>query len=511
MWAHVRRARALLEHVARDAPLTRLILRGLDVGSWQDARADWRIRGNRIRLRLRRGPAAGVYPVAAVRIESWGARLRIGHRRRPFAEEIQLVWQRPARGRLAPREDLLAAMRRWAERELPHSRVIRAEHRGDPAHTLSGSFPRLLLRGDGQDHLLLSAPDGLSPARIASILTQAILWRAHLAGRKLLRGTPRTWLLIPAAGSALVDHRARLLDSGAVFIRVCSRSPEGDWVAVESEPPEEPVEDRDFSWPLPAGSPLQGATRRIVTLAPELIQCYPRLREYDSLRIRGLEFARAAGAERTRVSFGIGRTACALTGENFGELQSLVRELVHYRRADSPSRAHPFYRAQAERWLECLLLQDAARLFPELLPGFTYPQIPVCLGDLQGRVDILSVDRTGRLVVMELKTAPDPDLPLQATDYWGRVVAHCRRGDFARRGYFPGLAIAPCRPRIYLVAPIFSFHDTTETVLAAMDPAVEVWKIGINEDWRAGVRVLCRKMRSPGTRVSGGGLPAGGG
>jgi len=95
-------------------------------------------------------------------------------------------------------------------------------------------------------------------------------------------------------------------------------------------------------------------------------------------------------------------------------------------------------------------------------------------------------------VVMELKVREDPDLPLQAVDYWGRVVAHCRRGDFERRGYFSGIFLSRRAPKIYLVAPVFGFHDSTERLLGFLRSGLEVWKIGINEDWRSGVKVLHR-------------------
>ena len=119
---------------------------------------------------------------------------------------------------------------------------------------------------------------------------------------------------------------------------------------------------------------------------------------------------------------------------------------------------------QAERWLESLILDSAATLFPELAPETVYSQIPVYLGSDPGRVDILGVDRDGTLVVMELKVVANPGLAVQALDYWGRVVQHNNRGDFQRRGYFAETQLNRCRPKIYLVSPVFSFHDSTESI-----------------------------------------------
>jgi hypothetical protein len=83
-------------------------------------------------------------------------------------------------------------------------------------------------------------------------------------------------------------------------------------------------------------------------------------------------------------------------------------------------------------------------------------------------------------------------MPVQALDYWGRVVQHNNNGDFERRGYFSEVRLNRHYPKIYLVSPIFSYHDSTELLLRYLDPNLEVWKISINEDWRCGVRTLRR-------------------
>jgi hypothetical protein len=83
-------------------------------------------------------------------------------------------------------------------------------------------------------------------------------------------------------------------------------------------------------------------------------------------------------------------------------------------------------------------------------------------------------------------------MPLQSLDYYGRVIAHNLAGDFEKRGYFSGIRLSRARPKIYLVAPVFSFHDSLERILRCLDPSLEVSKISINEDWRCGVKILRR-------------------
>ena len=81
------------------------------------------------------------------------------------------------------------------------------------------------------------------------------------------------------------------------------------------------------------------------------------------------------------------------------------------------------------------------------------------------------------------------------------MIQHNLRGDFERRGYFSGTPVNRRQPCIYLVAPIFSFHDSTERLLRFLDPSVEVWKIGINHDWRSGVKVLRQTRLRCGERA----------
>jgi hypothetical protein len=102
------------------------------------------------------------------------------------------------------------------------------------------------------------------------------------------------------------------------------------------------------------------------------------------------------------------------------------------------------------------------------------------------------VDRAGRLAVLELKASEDIHLPLQALDYWMRVVWHLERGEFGERGYFPGIALRRDWPRLLLVAPSLGFHPKTETILRYFARTIEVERIGVGVEWRQGPRVMFR-------------------
>jgi hypothetical protein len=107
-------------------------------------------------------------------------------------------------------------------------------------------------------------------------------------------------------------------------------------------------------------------------------------------------------------------------------------------------------------------------------------------------IDLLAVDDTARLAILELKAAQDIHLPLQALDYWMRVKWHLEQDDFSRAGYFPGIPLRTELPRLFLVAPALDFHPSNETVLRYLAPDIEVERIGIGLEWRQELRVMFR-------------------
>jgi len=179
--------------------------------------------------------------------------------------------------------------------------------------------------------------------------------------------------------------------------------------------------------------------------------------------------------------------------------------LRHRRSAD---RSHPLFRLQPERWLESLLVDDIRRVDTALAPEHVYPQVPAFSGSAsprfsRGVIDILSVARdrengSQRLAVVELKLDEEPNLPLQGLDYWLRVKWLEDRDQFRKFGYFADLAPSPAPPLIYLVCPAFRFHSTTERILRYFDPSIRVIKVGVNQRWRDGVRVLFRRTLEQG-------------
>jgi hypothetical protein len=250
---------------------------------------------------------------------------------------------------------------------------------------------------------------------------------------------------------------------------------------------------RRAHWPRPGMLPPDCAmlVESVRRLAPDQIEAHHR-GPWVSLSIRGLEVARV-WINRRRVEFGIGEARLKLDHRNEQELDRLIQETISRRRPESELRNEMMFRFQPERWLESIISRDVTALDSTLDPRFVYSQVPTYRGEQRTFIDLLAVTRDGRLVVMELKVSEETEFPFQALDYWLRVEWHRSRGDFHRRGYFEGLSLMDTPPLLYLVAPLFRFHETTKLIAASIHQRVPVYRIGINEDWRRGVKVLLRE------------------
>jgi hypothetical protein len=204
-----------------------------------------------------------------------------------------------------------------------------------------------------------------------------------------------------------------------------------------------------------------------------------------SLQVRGLEFGRVTGGKLT---CGIARRRRA----DLSAVLAMAREIARVRSPDAEDRGHPLYAANPEGWLQSQVRAHPETIDASLRPVPIYGQVPIFSGPERGVIDLLGIDHTGRLVVIELKATADLQLPFQALDYWMRVRKHLAAGDFERLGYFPGHVVRSDPPRILLVAPALEFHSTSEMLISALAPQIEVTRIGLAADWRRGLRVMFR-------------------
>jgi len=208
-----------------------------------------------------------------------------------------------------------------------------------------------------------------------------------------------------------------------------------------------------------------------------------------SLLVRGLEFARTSGED---LLFGLDERHVAGGERHLREVEDLARGLAQLRSASAENRTNPLYTRRPEAWLESMVRADPRVVDALLEESPIYAQAPELAAGERGIVDLLGVDRDGRLAVIEIKASQDIHLPLQALDYWMHVRWHLERREFEAAGYFPGVQLSRARPRLYLLAPALEFHPSTDTILRFLDPGVPVEKVGVGLQWRQDLRVMFR-------------------
>ena len=227
------------------------------------------------------------------------------------------------------------------------------------------------------------------------------------------------------------------------------------------------------------------------------------------LHLHGLEFARVrhgfAANSFTRadeLTFGAGANETPLTEESETMCRSLLDRLFRSRRPDG-AHTDPLFRMQPERWLEAELRAGIDELLPGLRKDLLYTQVPAMSTGDRGMLDLLTLDRNGRLVVIELKADEDLHLPMQALDYWIRVralnadrqpgVGGRMLSAFERQGYFGGVEVSELVPKLLLVGPALRIHPANEPVLRYFSPQVEWELMAVSEHWRRELRVVFRK------------------
>jgi hypothetical protein len=358
----------------------------------------------------------------------------------------------------------------------------------DLEHSLSPSYPRALLKkgncawaaiGAGRESL---DPDGA--------LSFGLIWLDYLRKREKQLGLEGLAIFQVSGSEATTCHRVRHLDPRSACYRVFVHHSDGL---------EDAVDPRDYTnlntrlEPCGSRTEVGGWWETL-----ESIEGVARREHGDgsaSLAVRGLEFARIRDSA---LVFGLDRRKQTATSANLGEIAELARGIASIRRAGALDRTNPLYKLQPEAWLESQVRANIQELEATLFPQPVYGQVPQFAGGERGVIDLLGVDVTRRLAVVELKATQDIHLPLQALDYWMRVKWHLEQGDFTRAGYFPGVPLSPQPPRLFLVAPALDFHPSNETVLRYLAPEVHVERIGIGLEWRQELRVMFRSgLKNP--------------
>lgn len=420
-------------------------------------------------------------------------------RRQPGKLVVAAPGRRAAhdRERSVARRRYCAWLRRLLEREFPRVRLEGVSTAPDLKRSFSALYTRARLREGERWWAVVGVNAREEAAAVDALLTYALIWFDWNRWRTAERVWAGLRLFLPVGRTQTTANRLACLDRTRLGVELyavdeeafaCARLDERDFGNLESHlAPARRAEEI-----LTAES---SAVERIRALAPEAIEAVvPAGRHELSLRFRGLEFARSAGGQ---VSFGVGRQEEPLTAKSFSALAALVERLRRERVGEPASRgASPYYRLQAERWLESLVRAAPQAVDPRLAADRLYRQVPAVAAGERGVADLLGATRDGQLIVIELKASTDIHLPLQGLDYWWRVRWHQERGELSAGGYFPGLHLKPDPPELLLVAPALQFHPSTEDVVSYLAPEVRVTLVGVNEDWRRELKVVFRGTRS---------------
>ena len=384
-------------------------------------------------------------------------------------------------GRLVLRE----RFRLFLRRQFPEWTLAELSAEPNLEHSLSPAFPRAFLRHGQRGWAAIACPP---EGDAAAMLSFGLIWLAYLRERQRRVTVEGLALYAPAGEERVAALRLLCLDPAAARYELFRYTGQDYITAVDSrdygnldtrlEPCRRPELDLAGGWAERWRSILE-------------LPGVERVARHDgrvSLRVRGIEFARIEGGE---LRFGMGEQRVA-GPQHAREIERLVEELERARSTASGGGAHPLYRQAPEAWLESQARTHIETLDATLLPEPIYGQVPAFAAGDRGIMDLLAVDRDGRLAVIELKASADLHLPLQALDYWMRVKWHLDRGEFTSFGYFPGAALRRDPPRLLLVAPSLEFHPTTETILSFFAPAIEVERIGLAVEWRKGLEIMFR-------------------
>jgi hypothetical protein len=394
------------------------------------------------------------------------------------------------------RTDLLAKL---ACSKLPGARIERASispgvRRGQP-----GRYARIILRLKHQRIAVTASVASNRASDVDSFISASLLWFTRVGERVHPPLIQQLWLVMEPELARSVLTRLPWLRSGLLNSIEVFEIDDG-WSELQSRA----IPERQELWrkrlarfPPVVDPESSNWTNTLVAEAPNAIDVV-KARHGETLRYLGLPFARVRRVLNSeRVWFGVDSGSRRMLDKTtLHDWMTLLNDLRLYRSAQASDYRHAFYRNASEAWLEALLRRDISQLDPGLIVAPLHAQFRTAPGGRLGvrPIDLLALRRDGRLVVIELKVTEDRDHVLQGVGYWQRVEAHRRRGHISRAKLFGDRVIRDEPPLVYLVAPTLRVHPAFNALARFIAPEIEIYRFDINEDWRAGVRVM-RRMR----------------
>lgn len=364
-----------------------------------------------------------------------------------------------------------------------------------------GRYARIVLRLPHQ-RVAVTGTVALSDARnVDSLFSSALLWFQRLRQRPQRPAIEKLVMVLEHnVTDAARQRHALLCDSLRRVIALVEINE--TWEAVK---PVRSLERKELwrrrlaQFPPVTEARVGEQAAQIVARTPQAVDVVTS-RHGQTLRYHGLPFARVREVmERERIWFGIEGSHRRLLDEyHEPDWTKLLSDLANYRNGDCRDKSHWLYRAAGEAWLESILRRDISKLDPGLIVAPLHAQFRTSRGGAFGvsgarPIDLLALRHDGRLAVIELKVSEDREHVFQGVDYWRRVEAHRRRGHISSAKLFGEREIGDESPLVYLVAPALRFHPSFRTLAETVAADIEIYRFDLNENWRAGVRVVRRE------------------
>lgn len=381
--------------------------------------------------------------------------------------------------RKTARLEFREVFRRFLRRELANCRLVELTTEANLEYSLSPAYPRAFLREGATGWAAIGAPPG---CQADDALSFGLIWLDYLRRRERQITIEGLVLFLPEGQEKTTCLRIRCLDFRKARYSVFAYSGDGGTQALDLA---------DYG---NIDTHLDPCTEGPLGELPAGIANLPgveTVRLHDggvSFRVRGLEFARV---QERILTWGL-ETKRAGNASHSREIQALAGEVQRLRSPHARDRQHPIYLRNPEAWLESQVRAHLDQIDAALETSPVYGQVPAFVSGDRGVIDLLAIERSGRLAVLELKASQDIHLPLQGLDYWMRVQWHLGRGEFSTNGYFPGCVITHEAPKLLLIAPALDFHPSNEIVLRFFSPHVEVQRLGVGLEWQQELKLMYR-------------------
>ena len=456
--------------------------------------------------------------------------LRVATRRMgaPKPQILELVPNRDLRtptARDASRRNYQKLLERVMAREFMGFKIEGMRSAMDLEHSFGPAYARGRLVKGTSAHAVIGVGAAESSPTIDGIMTLGILWldycrqrteaRRHLGGLKVV---------VPSGAWRTIAERMAWLNHGAAEFQLFTLDERTEELASVDFRDIGNVESRLMHAFAPAAAieSCQAALDRLLALVPKeggaRVEVLPRSATEVAVLLHGLEFGRVrrgvssrSFAREDEVTFGAGAHETPLNLETEPMCRDLFLRLFSSRHPDG-AHTDPLFRLQPEHWLESRLRTEMSEVLTGLRSDYVYSQVPALSNGERGMLDLLTLNRNGRLTVIEVKADEDLHLPMQALDYWIRVRAlnEDRKmgaagrpvSAFERMGYFTGAEVSPLPPRLLFVLPALRIHPANQPVLRYLSPQIEWELIAVSEQWRRDLSVVFRKSDGAEVRLS---------